>query len=165
MTDLTEYTLPQLKQLQARIAKEVAKRENDSKAALLKRLRKLARDEGVELEDLLGKEPSATPQAKGPKRSKASKPLAAKKAPIPAKYRNPNNLDQGWSGRGRKPAWFEAWVRNGGSVSALEHAATLRKTDRPKQTSPADKLTEQVSELTVAADPATEAPAASPSDI
>lgn len=165
MSDLTEYTLPQLKQLQARIAKEVAKRENDSKAALLKRLRKLARDEGLELEDLLGKEPSATPTAKGPTRTKAFKPPADKKAPTPAKYRNPNNLDQGWSGRGRKPAWFEAWLRNGGSISALENAATLRKTDRPKQTSPADKLAEQVSELTVAAPPATEAPAASPSDI
>lgn len=123
MTDLTEYTLLQLKKLQASIAKEVAKRESDNKSALLKRLRKLAREEGVELEELLGTDLSATAQAKGPTPGKRSRASNAKKTPLPVKYRNPNNLDQGWSGRGRKPAWFEAWVNNGGSLDALENAA------------------------------------------
>ena len=123
MTALNEYTLLQLKQLQARIAKEVSKRESDSKAALLKRLRKLAREEGIELEELLGTDESTTTQAKGTKAGKKPPASSAKKTPRPAKYRNPNNLDQGWSGRGRKPAWFEAWVNNGGSLDALENAA------------------------------------------
>lgn len=123
MSDLTEYTLAQLKQLQARIVKEVAKREIDKKAALLKRLRKLARDEGVELEELLGTNASTTAQDKDPKATKKSRTSIVKKAPLPVKYRNPNNLEQGWSGRGRKPAWFEAWINNGGSLDALENAA------------------------------------------
>lgn len=123
MSDLTEYTLAQLKQLQARIVKEVAKREIDKKAALLKRLRKLARDEGVALEELLGTDASTTAQDKGPKAPKKSLTSTAKKAPLPVKYRNPNNLEQSWSGRGRKPAWFEAWISNGGSLDALENAA------------------------------------------
>lgn len=165
MTNLTEYTLPQLKQLQARIAKEVSRRESDSKAALLKKLRKLARDEGVELEDLLGKEPTTTAQAKGQKPQKGSKPTATKRAPIPAKYRNPNNLDQSWSGRGRKPAWFEAWVNNGGSISALENAAMVRKTNRPKVARPDHDEAVRASALTAAAEPATETPAASATDI
>lgn len=123
MTDLNEYTLMQLKKLQARIAKEVAKRESDNKSALLKRLRKLAREEGVELEELLGTDQSSTAQAKAPTLGEKSRASTATKTPLPAKYRNPNNLDQGWSGRGRKPAWFEAWVNNGGSLDALQNAA------------------------------------------
>lgn len=129
MNDLAHLTLPQLKQLQNRIAKELSKRESDTKYALLKRLRKLARDEGLELDELLGtKAADETPQAKEPKRRvKAASSSAEKKPPVPAKYRNPNNLDQSWSGRGRRPAWFEAWVNNGGSVAALENAAMLAK--------------------------------------
>lgn len=131
MTNLTEYTLPQLKQLQARITKEVSRRETDKKAALLKKLRKLAREQGMEFEDLLGKGPSATVQAKGQKLPTASKPASAKRAPLPAKYRNPNNLAQSWSGRGRKPAWFEAWVNNGGSLDSLENAAQIKGPKQP----------------------------------
>lgn len=121
MSNLTEYTLAQLKQLQSRISKELTRREIDKKTALLKRLRKLARDEGVELEELL----STTGQAKGPKSPKKSEAGTSMKAPLPIKYRNPSNLEQGWSGRGRKPGWFEAWVNNGGSVDALKNAARI----------------------------------------
>lgn len=137
MSDLTEYTLAQLKQLQARIVKEVAKREIDKKAALLKRLRKLARDEGVELEELLGTNASTTAQDKGPKATKKSLTSIVKKAPLPVKYRNPNNLEQGWSGRGRKPAWFEAWISNGGSLDALENAAQNKGYKKAITASPA----------------------------
>jgi DNA-binding protein H-NS len=28
------------------------------------------------------------------------------RAPAVVKYRNPNNLDETWSGRGRKPRWL-----------------------------------------------------------
>jgi DNA-binding protein H-NS len=139
MTELTNYTLAQLKQLQSRIAKELTRREIDKKAALLKRLRKLARDEGVELAELLGTEASSTAQARSPKTVKISPAPAGngKKAPLPAKYRNPNNLDQGWSGRGRKPAWFEAWVNNGGSLDALENAALNKGRKKPNTASSA----------------------------
>lgn len=118
--------------------KEVAKREIDKKAALLKRLRKLARDEGVELEELLGTDASTTAQDKGPKTPKKSlSTTTAKKAPLPAKYRNPNNLAQGWSGRGRKPAWFEAWINNGGSLDDLENAAQSNGRKKTITASPA----------------------------
>ncbi|OYD52483.1 histone-like nucleoid-structuring protein [Thauera propionica] len=137
MTDLTDYTLAQLKQLQARISKEVTKREIDKKAALLKRLRKLAREEGMELEELLGTEAKVTAQARSSKATKKSQTSTAKNAPLPVKYRNPNNLEQGWSGRGRKPAWFDAWMNNGGSLDALENAAQSKGRKKPITASPA----------------------------
>jgi DNA-binding protein H-NS len=35
------------------------------------------------------------------------------RAPVDAKYRNPQNHDETWSGRGRRPAWFLAAVAAG----------------------------------------------------
>jgi DNA-binding protein H-NS len=33
----------------------------------------------------------------------------------PAKYRNPNDPDQTWTGRGRTPLWIKALEESGGS--------------------------------------------------
>ncbi|WP_229467585.1 H-NS histone family protein [Massilia sp. Mn16-1_5] len=37
-----------------------------------------------------------------------------------SKYRNPEDPDQRWSGRGRKPAWVKAWVASGKSFEDAE---------------------------------------------
>jgi len=36
------------------------------------------------------------------------------------KYQNPDNPDESWSGRGRKPAWVEAWLESGKDLKELE---------------------------------------------
>lgn len=54
MKSFADYSLPQLKKLQMRITTEIERRESDTKASLLKRLRKLVQTEGIKLEDLLG---------------------------------------------------------------------------------------------------------------
>ncbi|WML91334.1 H-NS histone family protein [Thiothrix lacustris] len=33
-----------------------------------------------------------------------------KKRAVKAKYSNPNNPEETWSGRGRKPVWVQEWV-------------------------------------------------------
>lgn len=131
MADFTQYNLSQLKQLKARVAKEIDKRESEKKTVLLKQLRKLARKEGIELEELLDMAAKPTAPSKGAKTTKQSPSFAPQRAALPIKYRNPNNLSQGWSGRGRKPGWFEAWVNNGGSLDALENAAQSRARKKP----------------------------------
>lgn len=119
MTNLSIYTLPQLKQLTARIEKEIAKRESVTKSGLLKKLTKLAKESGLSLDDVLG---NATPApTKAPKFS--SKGTVTRKAPLPIKYQHPSNRDLAWSGRGRRPQWVEAWLAQGGALSALEIAA------------------------------------------
>ncbi|MBK0328639.1 H-NS histone family protein [Rhodobacteraceae bacterium F11138] len=45
----------------------------------------------------------------------------AGKAPKSApKYRNPENPDQTWSGRGRKPKWVHDAIANGADLSSLK---------------------------------------------
>lgn len=41
------------------------------------------------------------------------------KLPKPAKYRNPNNPAEDWSGFGRKPDWFKAHLASGGHEDDL----------------------------------------------
>jgi len=119
MTNLSNYTLPQLKQLTARIGKEIAKRQSATKSDLLKKLTKLAKENGLSLDDVIG---NATPApAKAPK--VAPKGTVARKEPLPIKYQHPSNRDLAWSGRGRRPQWVEAWLAQGGAMSALEIAA------------------------------------------
>ncbi len=129
MTNLSDQSLPQLKKLSAQITKEIETRQLNTKAHLLKRMRKLAKDAGLSLKDVLGaSQPAPTEKAAIKRRSKptVSKASAAK-AKGPLKYRNPNDLTQGWSGRGRRPGWAEAWLANGGTLDALENAAASYK--------------------------------------
>jgi DNA-binding protein H-NS len=42
------------------------------------------------------------------------------KEPLAAKYQNPADASQTWSGRGRKPKWVHEALANGADMSALE---------------------------------------------
>ncbi|MEL7541705.1 MAG: H-NS histone family protein [Pseudomonadota bacterium] len=39
---------------------------------------------------------------------------------VAAKYRNPKDASQTWSGRGRRPLWLEAELKSGKSLSSFE---------------------------------------------
>ncbi len=41
------------------------------------------------------------------------------KKPVKPKYRNPDNADQTWTGRGRKPEWVAAWLKDGKELAEL----------------------------------------------
>jgi len=62
----------------------------------------LAKEHGFKLEELAGATPSAA------------------KAKLPAKYVNPDDPDQTWSGKGRKPKWFNEAISAGKTESDLE---------------------------------------------
>lgn len=46
--------------------------------------------------------------------------VGAKKSTLPAKYSNPEDPSQTWSGRGRKPHWFLAAIEAGKTEQDLE---------------------------------------------
>nr|WP_247744200.1 H-NS histone family protein [Ruegeria sp. R14_0] len=45
---------------------------------------------------------------------------SGKSAKTKAKYRNPGNPNQTWSGRGRKPQWIHDALQSGADISDLE---------------------------------------------
>lgn len=108
--------------LKAMSRKELTKLKRDVDKALktavdrerrdaLKAAEKAAAEFGYSLGELSG---GAKPKA--PK--KATKGKA--KAKAKAKYRNPDNAEQTWSGRGRKPIWFNEAIAAGADLSSLE---------------------------------------------
>ncbi|MGX9717002.1 H-NS histone family protein [Janthinobacterium lividum] len=38
---------------------------------------------------------------------------------VAPKYQNPNNNDEKWTGRGRKPAWVKALIDGGATLASL----------------------------------------------
>lgn len=84
-------------------------------AAVRKRLEQIARAEGysiAELFDVRGAAPSAAGAGTTARKStrKPSKMAGSKVAP---KYRNPDNANETWSGRGKQPRWLQAYTSQG----------------------------------------------------
>ncbi|MCU0800898.1 MAG: H-NS histone family protein [Rhodobacteraceae bacterium] len=99
--DLNEMSLRDLKELQSRVTKAILTFEDRKKREALAELEEIARSKGFSLAELTG--------TSGPK----------KRAPATAKYANPANSAETWSGRGRKPRWFDAALKSGKSPSDL----------------------------------------------
>ena len=120
--DLSTYTLPELRRLQSKVESEIRRRSDVTRRNLIKRMQKMAADEGLSLDDLLeGSTPAsaeAKPATKRGRRPGTKTAKAAKPAPV-VKYGNPTNPDQGWSGRGRKPQWALDWIAQGKSLDEL----------------------------------------------
>lgn len=99
--DLNALSLRELKDLQTQVNKAIASYEDRKKKEALSELEDRARAMGFTLAELL------------------STPVTRKRAPASAKYANPENPSETWSGRGRKPRWFEAALQSGRSVDDL----------------------------------------------
>ena len=97
--DLNTLSLEELKDLQDKVAIAIFDFERRKKAETLIELKALAQSKGFSLDELLD-------NGKGNK----------KKAPVAAKYADPANPDNTWSGRGRKPKWLAAALENGASI-------------------------------------------------
>jgi DNA-binding protein H-NS len=108
--DLSKLSLTELKRLNSRVDAEIARRADNAKKELLKKVQKLASDAGVPLSDLLGGKT---------RKSTGRKPGAPKGRKVPPKYRNPADASQTWTGRGRQPAWVATYVKSGKKIDNL----------------------------------------------
>lgn len=103
--NLAVMSRPELAKLKARIDKEIAARSMQAR----RELEALARSAGLPVEELLRAAAGVKPARQ------SSRPAA----PVPPKYRNPNNLQQTWTGRGRQPGWVAAHLSTGRALEAL----------------------------------------------
>lgn len=102
--DLNEMTRKELNQLRRDVEKAIDTLAAREKKAALQAAEKAAAEHGFSLAELAG-----FAGKKGAAKSKS-----------PAKYRNPENPDQTWTGKGRKPDWFKAAIEAGKSESDFE---------------------------------------------
>ena len=92
---LNTLSLKELKDLQSQVAKAISGYEDRRKREALAELEEKAKAMGFSLSELTG-------LTTGRKRS-----------PSTAKYANPANAADTWSGRGRKPRWFSEALAKG----------------------------------------------------
>ena len=93
--NLNEMSLKELKDLHGQVTKAISTFEDRKKKEALAELEEKARELGFSLSELTG---TAAPR---------------KRAPASAKYANPADSSDTWSGRGRKPRWFDAAIKEG----------------------------------------------------
>lgn len=93
--NLNSLSLKELKDLQSQVAKAVSSFEDRKKKAALVEIEEIARSKGFTLAELTGIS------------------IVRKRAPATAKYANPADATDTWSGRGRKPRWFVAALNAG----------------------------------------------------
>ncbi|AXK70911.1 H-NS histone family protein [Lysobacter sp. TY2-98] len=117
--DLNSMSAKELESLIAQANKRrAALKKRKPIADVRKRLEQLARAEGYSIAELFGARgasASASTQPAAPvKRTRAkrgpSKFAGTKVAP---KYRNPENANETWSGRGKQPRWLQAFTDKG----------------------------------------------------
>ncbi|GHA85519.1 H-NS family nucleoid-associated regulatory protein [Cognatilysobacter bugurensis] len=92
-------------------------------ATVRNKLTQLARAEGYSVEELFGTGSSSRGEGapRGPKAGKAAaRKSAAKGSKVAPKYRNPENPDETWSGRGKQPRWLAAYTGQGRSLDEFK---------------------------------------------
>ncbi len=87
--DLEKMTLPELKDLRKKLDKTIAGYEERRRREAVAAAEAAAREMGFSLSELTGNV------------KKSRKPAAS------PKFRNPDDPQQTWSGRGRQPMWFK----------------------------------------------------------
>lgn len=102
--DLNSLSLSDLRDLQSKVAKAIIGFEERKKREALVAVESRAREMGFSLADLLELQAGKTQR---------KRPAAA------AKYANPANPADTWSGRGRKPGWFIAALAAGKAAEDL----------------------------------------------
>lgn len=108
-------TLAQLEVQRRELTAQIAAGRAEALAEIVGTATSQAEQIGVDADEL------AQAFAKGSKHQ--AKPGTAKgtgtRAPAPAKYRNPKNTAEVWSGRGRKPSWVADALNAGATLESL----------------------------------------------
>ncbi len=100
LPDITNLNYDQLGELIQAATKLQANKKQEEKAALLEAFKAQAKEKGMTLEEIISGKTS--------------------RKPVAAKYRNPDDASQTWTGRGRKPLWVVNALANGANMSSLE---------------------------------------------
>ena len=110
MIDLEGMSRGDLVKLRSDVDRAIAGVADRERRAALKAAEEAARSHGFSLADLAETMSAA---GKGRRGSRSDKPASE------AKYRNPENAEQTWSGRGRRPRWVHEAEAAGRSLQDM----------------------------------------------
>ncbi len=95
---IDKLTLKELQELRARVDKAIVIVQERDRISLRQKMETMAQEAGIGLSELFGS------------RSTKGKTVAAK-------YMNPDNPGETWTGRGRKPKWLVAKLDKGKKIT------------------------------------------------
>jgi len=101
-TDIENMSSKELADLIEAASGKLAQQKEAEKAAVKAELEALAQQRGFTISELFGSEKTKAPRAKV--------------APV---YRDPENPENTWTGRGRKPKWLVAALESGLSIESF----------------------------------------------
>lgn len=98
--DLKNRTIPELEKIRREIDDLIEQKRGESKVAAIEEIKRIARESGFTVEQLLGL------GTRPVKAVKAKSPTDKRLGSVSAKYRSKDG--ETWTGRGRKPKWVIA---------------------------------------------------------
>lgn len=99
--DLSNLSASDLRNLQEQVKRELKKRETQDLQKAKEEIFAIAQRVGLPLKELI----ATNPRGKG--------------GTVAARFRNPDDQAQQWTGRGRQPKWVKDWVDAGKSIDEL----------------------------------------------
>ena len=102
--DLSSYNLSELKGLHHEIDNMIRERRQQDMRAAREKILAMAQELGISVDELIA--------------SSEKKLKKASDQKTQARYQNPNNIDQTWSGRGRQPKWIVEGLANGKTLES-----------------------------------------------
>lgn len=103
--ELENFSLDDLYQLQTQVDREIKRRRLQGKKEVLQKIRAIAASGGYSLEELV--------------QGGESGEVAKVGRVVPPKYRDPENAEQTWTGRGKRPRWVVGALQAGKSLDDL----------------------------------------------
>lgn len=100
MINFDDYTLEQLQALSIDLQSVIRARQHAAKREVSRTILEMANTHDIDIEDLI----------------RAKKELSSQARSTTAKYANPNDPSETWSGRGRHPQWAKTYTENGGNL-------------------------------------------------
>ena len=102
--ELEHLNLSELQVLRAHVDQEMEKRRAQVKKEGLAKIKSIAAEYGLSADEL---------------KLLAGSKSAVKRGSVAPRYRDPKNVENTWTGRGRKPKWVEAFLNDGGSLEQI----------------------------------------------
>jgi DNA-binding protein H-NS len=94
-------TLAELLETQKKLQEEIQRKRQEERSSVIEQIMKQITDYDLRREDLF---PRSKKQSKKPDETSEK---TTNKPKLPPKYRNPEDMEATWSGKGRAPAWFD----------------------------------------------------------